>query len=406
VGILNQHVKWDCPYAYRSLANIPFIRLALLEPPVIFYPKRNTRSGLFKETPQNPLHDLDINSEEWFCYPAKIGKLLAFAYFHKRFMAQGTSLVNLFELAQFEDIYERRPDLLLLFGGPPLPFSQEMTLFHQDKVNNILSGYVVNDESVDYFGYMKKMLLTLHNVMMLEHGLLPVHGAMVAIHLKNKAAANIVIIGDSGAGKSETLEAFRQLAQDYISDMNVIFDDMGAIDKNLNAYGTEIGAFLRLDDLQTGYAFQQMDRSIFMNPHLVNARVILPVSRYKVIVQGTAVQYLLYANNYEPVDEAHPAVELYANAEEALAIFSQGRRLAKGTTSEKGLVESYFANPFGAPQRRAKHEELAARLMQILFDHQVVVGQLRTQLGLNGKEQSGPQTAAKALFELISQRMG
>jgi hypothetical protein len=31
-----------------------------------------------------------------------------------------------------------------------------VTIFHQDKVNNILTGYVVNDESVDYFGYMKK----------------------------------------------------------------------------------------------------------------------------------------------------------------------------------------------------------------------------------------------------------
>jgi hypothetical protein len=404
VGILNQNVKWDCPYAYRGLANIPFIRLALLEPPVIFYPKKNTRSGLFKEVSQNPLHDLDINPEEWFCYPAKIGKLLAFAYFHKRFMSHGTSLVNLFELAQFEDIYERRPDLVLLFGGPPLPFSQEMTLFHEDKVNNILAGYVVNDESVDYFGYMKKMLLTLHNVLMLERGLLPVHGAMVAIHLKNKAAANLVVIGDSGAGKSETLEAFRQLAQEYISDMAIIFDDMGSIDKNLIAFGTETGAFLRLDDLQAGYAFQQMDRSIFMNPHLINARVILPVSNYKRIVQGTPVQYLFYANNYEPVDELHPAVELFKNAEEALPVFSHGKRFAKGTTSEKGLVESYFANPFGAPQRRPKHEELAAKLMHNMFDHRVAVGQLRTQLGLAGQEHTGPQVAAKALFELITQR--
>lgn len=405
IGILNQHIKWNCPYAYRGLANIPFIRLALLEPPVIFYPKRNTRSGLFKEVGQNPLHDLDINAEEWFCYPAKIGKLLAFAYFHKRFMAQGTSLVNLFELAQFEDIHERRPDLLLLFGGPPLPFTQELTIFHQDKVNNILTGYVVNDESVDYFGYMKKMLLTLHNVQTLEHGVLPVHGAMVAIRLKNKAAANIVIIGDSGAGKSETLEAFRQLAQEHISDMDVIFDDMGSIDKNLTAFGTETGAFLRLDDLQTGYAFQQMDRSIFMNPHLVNARVILPVSTYKRIVQGTPVQYLLYANNYEPVDESHPAVELFTSAEEALPVFSEGKRMAKGTTTEKGLVSSYFANPFGAPQRRHQHEDLAARIMHTLFSHQVAVGQLRTQLGLPGWEHTGPQAAAEALFKLISQRM-
>jgi len=142
-----------------------------------------------------------------------------------------------------------------------------------------------------------------------------------------------------------------------------------------------------------------------MNPHLVNARVILPVSTYKRIVQGTPVQYLLYANNYEPVDESHPAVELFTNAEEALSVFSEGKRMAKGTTTEKGLVASYFANPFGAPQRRNQHEELAARIMHTLFNHQVAVGQLRTQLGLPGWEHTGPQTAAEALFQLISQHM-
>jgi hypothetical protein len=257
---------------------------------------------------------------------------------------------------------------------------------------------------VDYFGYMKKMLLTLHNVIMLERNVLPVHGAMVSILLKNQTQANIIIVGDSGAGKSETLEAFRLLAQEYISDMDVIFDDMGSIDRNLVAFGTEIGAFLRLDDLQTGYAFQQMDRSIFMNPHLINARVILPVTNYKRIIAGTSIGYFLYANNYESVDEQHPAVQLFGQPEEALPVFSSGTRLAKGTTSEKGLVDSYFANPFGAPQRRAKHEELAAKVMQSMFQQQVLVGQLRTQLGLNGMEHSGPQIAAKALFALIAQR--
>ena len=46
------------------------------------------------------------------------------------------------------------------------------------------------------------------------------------------------------------------------------------------AYGTEMGAFVRLDDLQSGYAFGQIDRAIIMNPDEVNARVILPVTKY------------------------------------------------------------------------------------------------------------------------------
>ncbi len=67
-------------------------------------------------------------------------------------------------------------------------------------------------------------------------------------------------------------------------------------------YGTEIGAFLRLDDLQPGYAFGHLDRSIIMNPSQVNARIVFPVTRFETVVQGHKIDYILYANNYEEID--------------------------------------------------------------------------------------------------------
>ena len=68
----------------------------------------------------------------------------------------------------------------------------------------------------DYFGYLKKMLLTLHNVYMINNGMLPIHGAMVKITLDNNKTKNVCIIGDSGAGKSETLEALRVVGGDIV----------------------------------------------------------------------------------------------------------------------------------------------------------------------------------------------
>jgi len=58
------------------------------------------------------------------------------------------------------------------------------------------------------------------------------------------------------------------------------------IDKNENiiGYGSEIGAFLRLDDLQPGYAFGQMDRAIIMSPNLTNSRIIIPVNSFENII--------------------------------------------------------------------------------------------------------------------------
>ena len=61
-----------------------------------------------------------------------------------------------------------------------------------------------------------------------------------------------------------------------------------------------------MDDLQQGYAFSQIDRSIIMSPQKVNARVVLPVTTIDEVLHGYPVDFLLYANNYEEVDAEHP----------------------------------------------------------------------------------------------------
>ena len=53
------------------------------------------------------------------------------------------------------------------------------------------------------------------------------------------------------------------IAEDEIKEMKTIFDDMGTLSLEkgeIRAYGTEIGAFVRLDDLDTGYAYRTIDR--------------------------------------------------------------------------------------------------------------------------------------------------
>jgi hypothetical protein len=62
-------------------------------------------------------------------------------------------------------------------------------------------GFVSRLDKNDYFGYLKKMLLTLHNLAMIDQKKLPIHGAMVSIVLNNDETKNIVVVGDSGAGK-------------------------------------------------------------------------------------------------------------------------------------------------------------------------------------------------------------
>ena len=134
------------------------------------------------------------------------------------------------------------------------------------------------------------MALTLHNIIMLKRGRLPFHGAMFRIAIRDSGTSTFVVIGDTGAGKSETLEALRTLARDEVEDLTIVADDMGSVeigsDGKLIGYGTEMGAFVRLDDLQSGYAFGQIDRAIIMNADQVNARVVLPVTKYADVVKG------------------------------------------------------------------------------------------------------------------------
>ena len=401
-SIMINKLLWPIPNGYESLEDVNFIDCILLEPPFITYPKKNTRNGMFSEVYDNPLKYAHINKDHWFCYPAKVGELIAYVYFHRDFMNHGITLCNLFEMAKREECRGRRPDIVYVFGindGEDLK-----TVFYDDEENNIMLGYINYSEVIDYFGYMKKMILTLHNLIMIKRGNLPIHGAMVNIQMKNGKEANVVIMGDSGAGKSESLEAFRALSEEYVSNMSIIFDDMGTFkekDGHIYGYGTEIGAFVRLDDLAQGYAFREIDRSIFMNPDKINARLVMPVSPYSEIIKGYKVDLFLYANNFTNVSENEKSIEYFNSVDEAINLFKSGPRMAKGTTTEEGLVKSYFANPFGPAQKKDSTDILINRYFNTMFNTNVKVGQIKTCLGVRGREQNGPKEAALELFNII-----
>jgi hypothetical protein len=404
-GLLLEYIPWQAAGApYKKLEKVPFIQLAILEPPLIYYPNRNYRSGSFTPIETNPLEEVDIYENEWFCFPAKVGFLKTYIYFHQDFLPLGISLVNLFEIASGEEVLAGNPDCILIFGAGGLT-GQRKTAYYEDRATNTAVGIVSGGEDIDYFGYLKKMALTLHNVTMINRGWFPIHGAMAKVILRTGKSANIIIVGDTGAGKSESLEAFRSLAEDYISDLEIIFDDMGVIGKGevdeVIAYGTETGAFVRLDDLEPGYAYSEVDRSIFMNPQLINARVVIPITYYDRIMKGYPVDFFLYANNHEQVDEEHPVIEFYLDAEAATKVFESGARLSKGTTDEHGLVHTYFANPFGAVQKRNEHHKIAREYFELMLASGTKVGQLRTRLGIKGYETTGPQASAKALLEML-----
>jgi hypothetical protein len=315
---------------------------------------------------------------------------------------------NLFEIADNASLAQK-PDAIFLYGTPEHALDHLAglpTVFYDD--DDILIGAIPRRDEFGYFGYLKKMILTLHNIKIMKQGNLPYHGAMVQLQLKGGRSATILIIGDTGTGKSETLESIRQQAGQQIRDLTIIADDMGSLefgpDGRVLGYGTEIGAFVRLDDLQPGYAFSQLDRSIIMNPNQANARVILPVTSLENVVRGVPVDMVLYANNYERIDAEHPVIEPFASPETALEVFRTGTAMSKGTTTSSGLVHTYFVNVFGPLQYPDLHDGIAQNFFAAFFEQKIMVAQLRTQLGVPGLEHSGPEVAARALLDLLAKR--
>ena len=172
------------------------------------------------------------------------------------------------------------------------------------------------------------MMLTLHNVRKINQRQLPIHGAMVKITLHSGEVKNIVVMGDSGAGKSETIEQIKVFGAAYIRDLVTVYDDMGVLlldeEGKVKTSGTEIGAFVRLDDLDAGYSFKELDRSVFMNPDKVNARIVIPITDYKDVVAHHDVDFFLYANNYE---EGGESLSFFDDVNSALDVFTSSKKL-------------------------------------------------------------------------------
>lgn len=387
------------PDDYKNLKRGMFIDSVLLHSPLLLHPSTNKREGHFEEVYKNPIEDFKLNNNDFYCYPAKIGTLLALVYFHKDFVFSGISLANIFEPATTEDLKTTKPDIAITFG---VKDGKEDMVFYNDKKNDMVVAKLSYQNKLEYFGYMKKIMLTCYNVAMMNKGNLPIHGAMVNVFFRNGEKRGVVFMGDSGAGKSEIIEEITNLGGQDIDHIDVIFDDMGVFRINeqgeVVAQGTEIGAFVRLDDLDRSLPYQAMDRSIFMNPEsTTNARVIIPVTDYKTVSSDHIVDYFLYANNYD----SKIGVNLFNQVEESKQTFIEGKRMAKGTTHELGLTYSFFANPFGPLQQEEKCRALIDTFWTALDDSKVHVGEVYTNLGVIDRTEESLKDAAHAVLELI-----
>ena len=392
-GFLITKTTFDLPNELSAFNNSFYIKSMMIKPPFLVHTKSNTRKGVFKEK-NNPITKIDSNN--YLSIGVKIGGSLGLCYISKKFLDYVIGIGNLFELATPDEANKEKPEFYMIFGYE----DEHIKECYYYKLNDgTYVGVCPDTPEIDYFGYVKKMILTLHNLNRINNNELPIHGAGIKIKKTDGTSIVFAILGDSGAGKSETLEALKSLNYDEIADVVTLFDDMGTmvnINGKLYIKGTETGAFVRLDDLDKSYSIKSIDRAIYFNPESINSRLVIPMSTYLESSTLYPIDAFLLGDNYS---EGETLIK-YTDKEKAIADFIEGKRMTMQTTSEKGIVSTFFANPFGPVQEEEKTRKIIESFFEILYKTNVKVLRIRTRLSYERKE--GPEKAAKEIYnELI-----
>jgi len=323
------------PSDYSVLKKVPVTTSADMRTGVYYTTHANKRAFPFFELNHNPFKSEKFIADDYIAIPFEIGAWNILCYIHKTpgYIELEPGLLNLFPYSKTKNVTEKQVDGIFILGCPNSNMN-DLGYFH-DKENDLLVGLIPGLDDCQYFGYGKKPMLTLHNVLCILKGDLPLH-----------------------CGATRYVVRFDEKTHEpYIFDSIIKADDMGRaiLEKNENGeetpyfYGTETGAFACLDGFSEHAKMQMEGREIGYNKHSgTNARQIVPVTDYSEIATGSELDILLYLNNYEIIPTGESCMKADMKPDDALEHFRKGARVAAGSTqTHRGDVEiSYWANPF------------------------------------------------------------
>ncbi len=326
---------FNYPADYSLLAHVPLTVAADMKTGVDYSTPSNKRAKPFYELQHNPFNLDKFNINDWVSVPLQVGTSLIITFIHKSrgCIEMEPGLLNLFPFAKIEDITgNREPDGVFFFGDPN---AEEKDLgYYHDEDNKLLIGVVPNIDELKYFGYAKKPILTLHNVLAILNGDLPLHCG----------CTRYVVRFDNN--------------KPYIAEMLIKADDMGKISLLKQPHdnitrpifcGTETGAFACLDGFSEQAKLQMAGREVGYNKDTgSNARQIVPVTEVDELYRQDPLDILLYMNNFTLIEQGESTVKADMHIEDALQHFRLGERVAAGSTqTHRGAKESsYWANPF------------------------------------------------------------
>ncbi|MBR5048888.1 MAG: hypothetical protein IKX74_04540 [Erysipelotrichaceae bacterium] len=389
------------PGAYASLRNVPFIARVMLRTPIMMDFENADKHCDMASLDENPLDSFSLDIRDFFCLPLKVGDLLCLTCFHKDYLAQAICLVNMFELAEETDCLSRTPDLICLFG---LTGEGARSGFYHDADNGIHLAALSSGNCDGSFSVIKDAILTLHNLAQLDRGRLPVRGSMMEIYFRDDTRKSLLLIGDMGAGKSETIEALMELSNELRTDrsvrrVEVVFDDMGTLriaDSRIVARGSETGGLERLDDLWQN-VYRDIEKGVFINLQKQDPKVILPISSHEMINCDHVIDMVLYANNYAE----RIGIERFEHYGQFRDCLIEGRHMRKDPEGRNELASVFLANPCIPEERQPQCRQIMDEIFGKLFENEVYAGQLFTNLASGNQENL--RESARCLWQLLGQ---
>jgi len=309
------------------------------------------------------------NPKDYVCKMVQVGHMKSLLVMHKSFapyMIEELRLLPQFDVP-LREINNIKPDAVSFMGIPSKVMGDDYKIgyfYDKNKDGSTLPvSWASGENTSDYVGFFKKPLLTLHNEKTKERGGLPIHGSAMTIVFKNGLRKTIVVAGDSGTGKSETMIAMRQQIVREIENgqeveaVEMISGDMLSLfegeDGQLYMLGTEEGDFMRTTDIPSDYMDGNRDmlgQASFSNmSHPKNPRATLPhLCDRNTFLKPLRVNHFLVANNYQKPSGS--AVEEVPSQENLLMdVYVRGVRIEKGTSGDQpslfySLKESKVGN--------------------------------------------------------------
>ncbi len=364
-GCVIKRYNWETFNSYNFLKNVLFVNTVILKTPMMLKQTAIDTNNKFINLNNNPIKNARINQNDWLCYPAKVGDLLSFIYFHKDFIASGLSLANLFELASEKECLNKKPDMIFIYGNQD---EKNNDGYYYDETNDIFIGSLSYSFNNDYLVSLKEAILQLHNVLKLKRQQLPISGSMLRVCFSDLSIKSIVLVGDE-VSKTQVIETIKVLSlqEDYkkrIVKADIVFDEIGCFKLENNQVvvnGSQIGTVVDITKLNKISFYQDIERAIFLNQEGKEIKVILPITFYDLICASHKIDMLLYVNK----DSSKNSLEKIEDIKEAQEIFV----LEKIDKSERKLVKNIFDKIFNQ-----------------LFNDGIYIGQLNIKNSVEDKD--------------------